>query len=67
MKQKICQKCNKSYNVDIDDYIELCHDCYLKANKHYNDYKKNFYKYHDNSCKPVCFSEFCNNEFMELF
>jgi hypothetical protein len=63
---KICQKCEQEYYIDSEDNIELCHECYNKACEVFKRYKKEFYKTHDkNSELPVCFAEFCNNDFME--
>ena len=61
---KVCNKCNATYYIDSNDYIELCHECYIQAGKDYKKYKHNFKKSHDKDSEPVCFSEYCNNDFI---
>lgn len=31
--KRICKVCKQEYYVDIDDKINLCHTCYLVADK----------------------------------
>ncbi len=62
--ERECIKCGATYQIDITDTYDICHDCYLQADKEYKEYVKNFYKSHDKGCSPVCFEEFCDNDFL---
>jgi hypothetical protein len=62
--ERECIKCGATYQIDISDTYDICHDCYLQADKEYKEYVKNFYKSHDKGCSPVCFEEFCDNDFL---
>lgn len=62
--ERECVKCGMTYQIDENDTIDLCHECYLQADKEYKKYVKDFYKSHDKGCEPVCFEEFCDNEFL---
>ena len=64
--ERECIKCGATYQIDISDTYDICHDCYLQADKEYKEYVKNFYKSHDKGCSPVCFEEFCDNDFLVI-
>lgn len=64
--ERECIKCGATYQIDISDTYDICHDCYLQADKEYKEYVKNFYKSHDKSCTPICFEEFCDNDFLVI-
>lgn len=64
--ERECVKCGMTYQIDESDTIDLCHECYLQAEKEYKKYVKNFYKSHDKGCTPVCLEEFCDNDFLVI-
>lgn len=52
--ERECIKCGMTYQIDEDDTYDICHNCYLQADKEYKQYVKIIRIYRNDSKEMLC-------------